>query len=74
MDCAHFKPMLVGSIKNFGRCSLYKEPDGKIGYADCARIDQFKCGPGAAWFTPKKKKTIFILNDEDRRETQNTYK
>ena len=62
-DCVHFKPSLVGSIKNYGKCSLYKDSDGKIGFADCARIEQSKCGQGAAWFRPKEKKTVFILHN-----------
>ena len=62
LDCTHFKPTLVGGVpKEFGKCSLYLDHDtGKLGYADGARIDQTKCGAGAAWFSPKKKKIVYI--------------
>ena len=66
-DCQHFVPILkLQSKEPFGKCDRYRDPTGRtdaLGYADCARLDQTKCG-GGKWFTPKKKNTtesILIL-------------
>ena len=61
-ECKHFTPILLHTTKEFGKCALYTDCDGKVGYADGARIDQTKCGQGATWFEEKKqKKTVFIM-------------
>ena len=62
--CEHFKPILLRFTHEFGKCDLYKNEDGKIGYAECARLDQTKCGQGASWFEPKHKppaEAIFVM-------------
>ena len=66
LDCAHFKPIIVGGVsKDFGKCAVYFDEDtNRHGYANGARIDQSKCGPGAVWFSPKVKKVVYIAENE----------
>jgi hypothetical protein len=63
-DCQHFRPIMVMASKEpFGRCINYTDGTDRIGYASCARLDQTKCGQGAVWFSPikkKKKKSFYI--------------
>jgi hypothetical protein len=62
IECKHFKPILLRSTKEFGKCSLYKDNEGTVGYADAARIDQGKCGDAATWLEPKTpKKTVVVM-------------
>ena len=62
MECKHFKPILLRSTQEFGKCSLYTDQNGTVGYADAARLDQNKCGQGATWLEPKKTKgTVFVV-------------
>jgi len=59
----HYEPVIT--TIEFGRCGLYKDTDGKVGYAAGARFDQTKCGDGGAWFSPKKRKAVYIPYEED---------
>jgi len=63
IECQHFKPILIGgTTKDFGKCGIYiDEETGRHGYANGSRLDQTKCGDGATWFSPKKKKIAFIV-------------
>jgi len=61
-ECKHFTPILLQSTKEFGKCGLYTDRNDTVGYADAARIDQNKCGQGASWFEPaKRKKMVFLV-------------